>query len=187
MEIAHSQAPDEPLVSQALQGSREAFGLLVVRYSRSVRAVLVARLGACDDLDDLVQECFLRAYRGLSRLRTPERFGAYLHRIARNLAVDWLRRGPRGTVPLEDAPVVLDAPVEGLVDIREERLARVRRVVGRLPLALREAVMMFYFDRLSHGQIAAFLGITEGAVNQRLHRARVALRSALDGGGEEGS
>ncbi|MCR9246552.1 MAG: RNA polymerase sigma factor [bacterium] len=164
---------------QSILGSREAFGLLVVRYSRSVRAVCLARTGRSDDLDDLVQEAFLRAFRGLSRLEDPKRFGAFLHRIANNICVDRVRRA--GREPVATAEVDFASPVaaEQVADIREERLERMRRQVGRLPLALREAVLMFYFEQKPMADIATMLGITEGAVNQRLHRARQQLKQSL--------
>ncbi len=165
-------------MKQTLKGSREAFGLLVVRYSRSVRGLCIARLGTRDDLDDLVQESFLRAFKGLARLKKKDRFGAYLHRIARNVCVDWLRRR-RGGVSIDDVPVELHVPSDGPVDIREERLGHLRSLVGRLPLALREAILMFYFEKQSYQQIAGCLGITEAAVNQRLSRARQQLRTAF--------
>jgi RNA polymerase sigma-70 factor (ECF subfamily) len=170
---------DQVLVRETLGGSREAFGLLVVRYSRSVRALCLARLGTANDLDDLVQESFLRAYKGLARLKQQARFGAYLHRIARNICVDWLRRHRREPVPIEDEPVDLSIPSDGPADVREERLEELRSLVGRLPLALREAVMLFYFEKRSYEQIAEFLDISAAAVNQRLHRARVSLRATM--------
>lgn len=177
-------ARDETLVQQTLSGSREAFGLLVVRYSRSVRAACLARLGFRADLDDLVQETFLRAYQGLDRLQEHARFGAFVHRIAQNICVDRLRRGRREPVPLDE--VELEPPSEPGTghDLREERLLRLRQLVGRLPEVLREAVLLFYFERRSHGDIAEQLGITEAAVNQRLHRARTQIRQAFADEGE---
>jgi RNA polymerase sigma-70 factor (ECF subfamily) len=166
-------------VRQSILGSREAFGLLVVRYARSVRATCLARTGRREDVDDLVQEAFLRAFRGLSRLEDPERFGAYLHRIAHNIAVDRVRRGGREPVAVEDVDLATSGDRAPLADIREERLESMRRQVGRLPLALREAVLMFYFEQKPMAEIAAMLGVTEGAVNQRLHRARQQLKDSL--------
>ena len=174
---------DLTLVEQTKAGTREAYGLLVVRYSRSVRAACLARLGRTD-VDDLVQETFLRAFQGLARLEDPERFGAYVHRIAQNICIDRLRRRPKPSVSLDE--VELEPPAEPgrLTDVREERLARLRMLVSRLPEALREAVLLFYFETLSHAEIAARLSITEAAVNQRLHRARQSLKSAFDPGQE---
>lgn len=169
---------------QSLLGSREAFGLLVVRHSRSVRAVCIARLGRCSDLDDLVQEAFLRAYGGLSRLQDHARFAAYLHRIAHNLCVDRLRRPGQQPVAVEDVELAMPVELPPTGDLREERLDRLRQQVGRLPLVLREAVLLFYFEQKGLAEIGAMLGITEAAVNQRLHRARLQLRQVL-GGTEE--
>lgn len=179
MSVNASGARDQDLVRQSMLGSREAFGLLVVRYSRSVRAVCLARTGRREDLDDLVQEAFLRAFRGLSRLTDPERFGAYLHRIAHNISVDRVRRAGRDPVPTEDVDFATPEATAHVADIREERLERMRQQVGRLPLALREAVLMFYFEQRSMAEIADMLGVTEGAVNQRLHRARQQLKLSL--------
>jgi RNA polymerase sigma-70 factor (ECF subfamily) len=164
-------------------GSREAFGLLVVRYSRSVRAICLARLGTQGDLDDLVQDAFLRAYQGLTRLQDPNRFGAYLHRIAQNICIDRLRRRGKNPVSLDDVDLMPPAEPGQLADVREERLARLRKLVGQMPEALREAVLMFYFQELSHAEIADQLGVTEAAINQRLHRARQFLRERFADGG----
>lgn len=184
MVLTSSDTGDHTLVQQTLSGSREAFGLLVVRYSRSVRATCLARLGYRAELDDFVQDTFLRAFQGLNRLQEHARFGAYVHRIAQNICVDRLRRGRRDPVPLEE--VELEPPAEPGTshDIREERLARLRKLVGQLPEVLREAVLLFYFEKRSHSDIAEQLGITEAAVNQRLHRARTQIRQAFaDEGG----
>lgn len=169
---------------QSIDGSRDAFGLLVVRYSRSVRALCLARLGRREDLDDLVQEAFLRAYRGLSRLDDPNRFGAFLHRIAHNICVDCVRRAGNDPVATDDVDLAVPAEAEAVADIREERLRSLRQRVGRLPLALREAVLLFYFEQRPMAEIGAMLGITEGAVNQRLHRARQHLKQSLGLGGD---
>lgn len=170
---------DPTLVAATVSGSREAYGLLVVRYSRSVRAQCLARIGGAD-VDDVVQETFLRAFQGLARLQDQNRFGAYVHRIAQNICIDRLRRGKKNAVSLDE--VELEPPAEPgrIADVREERLARLRMLVGRLPEALREAVLLFYFETLSHAEIAARLGVTEAAINQRLHRARLSLKAAFD-------
>lgn len=170
---------DLDLVSHALKGSRDAFALLVARYSRSVRATCLARLGLREDLDDLVQETFLRAYKGLPRLEDPGRFGPYVHRIAQNICIDRLRRRGREPVPLEEVHLDPKPTPGATTDIREERLIRLRQLVGRLPESLREAVLLFYFEQKSYAEIAEQIGVTEAAINQRLHRARQQLKAAF--------
>lgn len=102
-----------------------------------------------------------------------------MHRIAHNLSVDCLRRPGLEAVAMDDVDLASPAEPTKALDVREERLEKLRRQVGRLPLALREAVLLFYFEQKSLGAIGAMLGITEAAVNQRLHRARVQLRQIL--------
>lgn len=155
----------------------------MVRYSRSVRARCLAKLGLRDDLDDLVQETFLRAFQGLHRLEDPCRFGAFVHRIAHNICIDRLRRRGREAVPLDEVELAPPPEPGAQLDVREERLTQLRRHVGRLPEALREAVLLFYFEEKSHAEIAELLGVTEAAVNQRLHRARQSLKQHFEQGG----
>ena len=182
MHAIDPQLHERELVELSRQGSREAFGLLVVRYSRIVRAVCLSRTGMHQDLDDMVQEVFLRAFHGLRRLQAAESIGAYVHRIATNLCVDRLRRRGRRGRSLEEVDLEPDpVPVQ---DISAERLAELRRQVGRLPESLREVVLLFYFHDMSYAEMAALLGITEAAVNQRLNRARQRLRSAFGVGTE---
>ena len=77
---------DAELVRQALAGDREAFGQLYDRHARQVRAVVAAVSGDWSDVEDMTQECFLRAYRKLATLRDPERVGPWLAGFARQVA-----------------------------------------------------------------------------------------------------
>ncbi|MEZ5990565.1 MAG: sigma-70 family RNA polymerase sigma factor [Planctomycetota bacterium] len=156
-----------------MRGAKEAFGFLVLRYSRAVRSVVLTCLGSTADMDDLVQECFLRAYKGLNRIEDPSRFGHYVRRIARNLCIDRIRR--RGNDQLSLDEVELE-PAEVPPPDEDDRLPKLRRVVGGLPEALREAVLLFYFENLSVREMADHLGISEASVSQRLSRARARLR-----------
>lgn len=159
--------------------------MLVLSYSKLVRAICAARIGT-EDVDDAVQEIFLRAYRGLCRLEDGSKFRAYLCQIARNHCIDRLRsRLGNQTVSLDEVALEPADP-RGQDDdpSRTERLQQLRREVGRLPESQREVLLLFYFERLSYADMAAALGITEAAVNQRLSRARQRLRTAC---GESGA
>ncbi len=172
---------DDDLVRQCLDGSREAFGLLVVRHSRAVRAICMARIGH-RDADDAVQEVFLRAYRGLGRLQDPSRFGAFVGQIARNHCTDRLRMAKSAAarpISLDEIELEPEDPVLPNDDFQDLRLQSLRREVGRLPESQREVLLLFYFQQMSYAAMAETLGITEAAVNQRLSRARQQLRSVL--------
>ncbi len=161
-----------------MQGSREAFGLLVVRHVRMVRAICMARLGN-RELDDAVQEVFLRAYRGLRRVSEPRNYQSYLGQIARNYCIDRLRTSSRTAVSLDEVALEPSDPSSTRDDDKELLLERLRREVGRLSENQREVLLLFYFEKLSYAQMAAALNITEAAVNQRLSRARQQLRTAF--------
>lgn len=177
----HPNPEDEDLVRSSIQGSREAFGSLVERHARGVRAMCLARLGWRQELDDLVQEVFIRAFQGLRRIAEPAAFGGYLHRIAHNLCIDKIRQRRKDTVSLDT--VELDPPAPHARD-EDDRLVKLRRQVGRLPEALREALLLFYFEEKPVAEIARLLGVTEAAIHQRLHRARTQLRDDLAGAQE---
>jgi hypothetical protein len=125
-----------------------------------------------EEAEDLVQEALLRAYLGLSQLRDPARFGAWLCGIAVNLAKMRLRRRAL------EARVVAEPSLDGRFEDRE-LLRLVRDAVDVLPAGQREVVLMHYIDDLSCDEIAALLGSSPGAVRVRLHRARQQLREEL--------
>ncbi len=147
-------------------------------HAASVRALCARRIGF-HELDDAVQDVFLRALQTLDRLEDPNRLASYLHGIARNLCIDRLRLRRRRDVSLSDLraePADPAGPPEIELELRKERL---QRELERLPRTQAEVVTRFYYDGLSHAQIAEELDTTPAAVNQRLARARTELRAAF--------
>jgi RNA polymerase sigma factor (sigma-70 family) len=161
---------DDELVTAARAGDPAAFAALVERNRSRVVAVAERLVG--DDAEDLVQEALLRAYLGLSQLRDPARFGAWLCGIAVNLAKMRLRRRALETRLLSE-PATDGGPEE------LEVLRLVRDAIEVLPPGQRDVVVLHYVDGLSCDEIAALLGPSPGAVRVRLHRARRQLRAQL--------
>ena len=169
---------DAALVEAARGGERDAFAELVVRHRRIAWLVTARLLGSQDLAGDAVQEAILVAMTGLDRLRSPERFGAWLAGIALNVARCWLRE--LGWIPLSPNAAIVDGaagPDEQVV--AAELAAAVRRAVAGLADGQREAVLLFYLQGLTHREVAAELAISVGAVKARLHQARAALTPAL--------
>lgn len=172
--------PDEELVRLVLQGRSERYADLVKRYERLVYSVLLARVSRSEDLEDLAQETFFRAFRHLDALDTPSCFGAWLRRIADHVALNHQRsQGVRELIstdllsfPPRDEPTDRAALVEELHD-------RVWAAIGRLPLDQREVVLLYYMEERTCGEIALFVNATASAVKGRLRRARTQLRVAL--------
>jgi uncharacterized protein len=161
---------DDDLVRAALGGDPAAFAALVERNRDRIEAVVERMVGG--DAEDVVQEALLRAYLGLSQLRDPARFDAWLCGIAVNLAKMRLRRRA-----LERRLVAEPGPGGGFEE--RELLELVRDAVNVLPARQRDVVLMHYIDGLSCDEIAALLGSSPGAVRVRLHRARRQLRQQL--------
>ncbi len=136
-----------------------------------------------EDARDVVQEAYLRAYRGLKRFRGEAQFTTWLYRITANCASSALgKRARHRHDVLEDDDDVVD--VSGRVDPAEqadrgEVRDRVKQALAELPPRLRSVVVLRDVYDLSHEAIAAELGISESAAKVRLHRARRKLRELL--------
>lgn len=175
---------DAELVRAARGGGRDAYGALVHRYVLRIRAVCRARLGQRGPVDDLVQESFLRALRGLASLTEPEKFGSWLHGIAVHTCLDWLKARDRTGVSLEEIdPGRRDASVaeerQQLAPEENERRDRLLAALEGLPEIYRETIVLFYYEKQSYEQIGQLLGVGSAAVNARLTKARAMLREKL--------
>lgn len=190
---SHRPEPTElaPLVEAARDGDRAAFDALV-RLTYADTFTLALRLtGDEEDARDVVQETYLRAYRGLGRFRGDARFTTWLYRITANCAATALgRRGRHRHDHLaDDVPLADESPDRDPAHRAEHGDLRDRLQVALrdLPPRLRAVVVLRDIYDLSHEAIAAELGISESAAKVRLHRARRKLRGELFGEREEGA
>lgn len=161
----------EELVEAARSGDRAAFGELYERYARFVHGVLLAHADR-EDVDDLLQEVFLRALRQLHTLREPAAFGAWAATMARNEA-RMHHRAHKRTVELSDdiaGPVAEPASLD--VD-------DVLRVLRSLPERYREPLILRLVNGMSGEEIAARMGLTHGTVRVYLHHGIRLLREQM--------
>jgi RNA polymerase sigma-70 factor, ECF subfamily len=157
------------LVDAARDGDRTAFGQLYDRFTPMVHGVLLARVPRAD-VDDLVQDVFLKAMRRLPSLRRTEAFGPWLCAIARNRARDHWRRG--------DETMELPGDVAGAPQQQMESLT-VLAAIRRLPEAYRETLVLRLVEGMTGPEIAERTGLTPGSVRVNLHRGIQLLRQAL--------
>jgi len=179
-------APDSDaiLVTRSAQGSRPAFAQIVERYQALVCSVAYSATGSITRSEDLAQETFIAAWRGIGALREPERLRPWLCGIARNLSLNTLRAHEREpaneALPIE---VIADtaADDETLLGqaIRDEEQAILWRSIARIPDAYREPLVMFYREQQSVAHVAAALELSEDAVKQRLTRGRRLLQDEV--------
>jgi RNA polymerase sigma-70 factor (ECF subfamily) len=168
---AGQAAEDGKLVRSAVAGDASAFSRLYERYGRVVHGLLLARVGR-DEVEDLVQDVFLTAWRRLDDLRDPAAFGGWITMIARNRATDFHRR----TADFVELPDNLASPgtASGEADANDA-LAAIRS----LPDAYRETLILRLVEGLSGPEIAERTGLTPGSVRVNLHRGMKLLREKL--------
>jgi RNA polymerase sigma-70 factor (ECF subfamily) len=175
--VAMWRQPAEPedvsrLVLAAQQGDRAAFAELYTRHARVVHGILLARIPRLD-VEDLVQDVFIQALQHLSSLHDPLAFGAWLSAMARNKAIDHLRK----TRPHVELPDHLSVAARD----RTEALAALE-AIRALPPAYRETLVLRLVEGMTGPEIAATTGMTEGSVRVNLHRGMKLLRERLHGG-----
>src|ERR671921_1987918 len=190
--IAHAVAPnntalaDTELVLRALAGREDGFEELVRRYQRPIVAYVYRMVGDYDAALDLAQEVFIKVYNSLGRYRPEFKFSTWIYRIAHNAAIDHLRRlGAARTEEIEVAgeggstfekPLASKSLTPEQETERGERRAEIEEVVGQLPAAYRELIVLRHSHDLSYDEIAEVTNLPLGTVKNRLFRAREVMR-----------
>jgi RNA polymerase sigma-70 factor (ECF subfamily) len=157
------------LVSAALEGDRDGFGRLYGLYAPIVHGILLARVPRAE-VDDLVQDIFLHAFRKLNTLRDRAAFGPWIAMIARNRAIDFHRR-TRKTVEITDDV--------GGSNTSDSRATEILELIRSLPDAYRETLVLRLVEGMTGPEIAARTGLTPASVRVNLHRGMKLLRQKL--------
>lgn len=178
---------EHELIARARAGDQDAFAELVVLHGNRVYGAL-RRFGLdADEADEVAQEVFVRAWRGLARFQERSQFSTWLYRIAFNEAHRRLsRRSPVRVEPVPDRedPIVSvqESPTLGpeaqTLEAEFERM--LERALDELPADWRAAVVLRDIEGLSTHDAAEVVGVREPAFKSRLHRGRMQLRALLE-------
>ncbi|MGD8496590.1 MAG: sigma-70 family RNA polymerase sigma factor [Gemmatimonadales bacterium] len=174
------RAPDAELVARALAGSEGAFAELVDRYNDLLTRHAQRMMGRPDDAEDVVQTAWIKAYRRLGQCRDPERFGAWVFRIAANGCKDALKARRKDVVPIDalgELPNPADGPDEEVE--QADRRRSIAAALRRLPADQREAFLLKHAEGWSYEDMAERLGVGVSALKMRVHRAREELQKLL--------
>jgi len=170
---------DEELVAAFRSGDERAATELVRRHAQTLGRFLYSSGAPAGEIEDLVQEAFIRAFRALDGWRGEASFRSWLCRIASNLRKDLFRRERGRTVlPLEDVDLRDSADPASLVEARDAE-ERMRRALGMLPKMQREVFLLRAQQALSYEDIAATLGTTPGAARVHYHHAVRRLKEQI--------
>lgn len=177
--VTAGRPPDEGevglLVAAAREGDRSAFGALYQRYARMVHGILLGRVPV-GDVEDLVQDVFVRAMRQVHTLRDVNCFGGWLATVARNRANDYHRRSVELVELNEEAP---NQTPEKRSSGSEDDGAAILGVIRGLPEAYRETLILRLVEGMTGPEIAERTGLTAGSVRVNLHRGMQMLREKL--------
>jgi len=168
-EQSRDTAVEVMLVRAVLEGDRDGFARLYDLYAPLVHGILLARVPRME-VDDLVQDIFLHAFKKLHTLRDAAAFGPWIAMIARNRAVDFHRRSKE--------MVEIDDEVRGS-DTHDSRAAEILELIRNLPEAYRETLVLRLVEGMTGPEIAARTGLTAASVRVNLHRGMKLLREKL--------
>jgi RNA polymerase sigma-70 factor (ECF subfamily) len=174
----------------AQRGDQAAFRRLVERHQRRAFAIAMGLVRDENDARELVQEAFLRVYRGISSFQGGSSFFTWLYRIVTNLAIDLMRKPGRRDAELldnhtvdEDADFPLVSRIDGAdpIDVmrRREIAQRIQVALDALPPYHRGVILMREVEGMSYEEMAQAMGVSKGTIMSRLFHARQKLQRAL--------
>ncbi|MGC4092424.1 MAG: sigma-70 family RNA polymerase sigma factor [Polyangiaceae bacterium] len=201
---------DRALIERAQAGDRDAFRELVERHQRRAFAIAFALVKDEEDAREVVQEAFVRVFRGLGQFHGGSSFFTWLYRIVTNLSIDVIRRPARRDTSLDetleieesdDAPLARIEGADPLLQVhRGELRTRIESALAELPAYHRGVILMREVQGMSYEEMAEAMGVSKGTIMSRLFHARRKLQKALaecyvevfdrapdpEGGSEEG-
>ena len=180
---------DQRLVLRVQHGDKRAFDVLVLKYQQRVASIVSRYLRDQDEVADVTQEAFIKAYRALANFRGDAQFYTWLYRIAINTAKNHLvaksRRPPNTDKDINDGEFSENSVVLEAEDQPETLLARdqlqsvILAAVDDLQEDLRTALMLREFDGLSYEEIAEIMACPVGTVRSRIFRARETIEKKI--------
>ncbi|WP_426417289.1 RNA polymerase sigma factor RpoE [Aestuariirhabdus sp. LZHN29] len=183
--MIQQQDEDQQLVARVQQGDKRAFDLLVIKYQHKILGLVSRYVFDHQEVQDVTQEAFIKAYRALGKFRGESAFYTWLYRIAINTAKNYLvsrsRRPPDTDVDADDAEYFegrnplreLENPENRLLTNEVEET--IKRAISGLPEDLKTALTLREFEGLSYEEIADVMQCPVGTVRSRIFRARDAI------------
>ena len=172
---------ENELISQILNGNRNAFTFLVNRYQKLVVHVVGRLIQRHDELEDVCQEVFLKVYQNLGKYRNESKLSTWIATIAYNTSINYLRKHRKWDGANPDDSMAL----RNLTDFNSENyesadLKRyIREQIELLPVQYRAVVTLFHLEEFSYQEIEQITGMPEGTVKSYLFRAKAILREKL--------
>ena len=174
-------ANDHTFIYRAQNGDEGAFADLMREYYPFVYAIVIRIVDNPHDVEEVVQDTFFNAYRGLAQLEEAVKFKSWLAEIARNCARQWVRKRRINAISLDEVGEGVlqtqDSPDEQLAQLEQREL--IRRTMETLPQKDRDIARAFYLEGASYDELTSTHGLSDKAISFRLSRARQQLSKRL--------
>lgn len=182
-----SQLTDQEVVARVIAGQKGLYEILMRRYNQRLYRAVRSYLTDPDDVQDALQDTYVKAYEKLFQFRQEAAFSTWLTRIAINEALQCLKRSRTARLHIVPAPTperLAQLPDTDTMDpeqrtLHHERTALLERAIDRLPAAYRVVYLLREVEGLSVAEAAEALQLSESNVKVRLHRAKALLKDAL--------
>jgi len=171
-----SEETEESLVERSRGRDADAFARLVIKYRATVFRWAMGVVNRSEDAQDVVQEVFLRVFRGLPEYRGESKFSVWLYRITYNMSVNWLARKREDLVPFEEElhSVPKREPAISTGEMQKE--------LDNLPAHYRVVLVLYYFRGMNYSEVARTLGVPINTVKTHLRRAKRILGKRMASG-----
>ena len=183
MNTQYTTKTDEELALLVQQGMEDPFGILMDRYTQKLLRYGKKFISRHDNIEDIVQDVFIRVYRNIQSFNTNLKFSPWIYRIAHNAFVNHLRKIDKEPLLVFDFDALLNHPIYEDPTIKEKENEEIRVLLDKglkqLPSAYREVLVLYYFEDLSYQEIADVLHVPTGTVGIRLKRAREILKKHI--------
>lgn len=179
-----NQKRDEEICQLVQKGDSESFGVLIERYEKKIKRYLWKFLSQREDVEDLTQNIFLKAFENIQGFNPKRKFSTWLYAIAHNEMVNFLKKKKRMPASLIELDTFLpyslkdDSLRENLIlNFQKEIL---EKAIKELSLKYREPLFLFYFENLSYQEISEILKIPISTVGVRIKRAKEYLKKLIE-------
>lgn len=179
---------DNDIIKSILEGNKEHFGILQKRYKRIISNLIKKMIRDEDDIDDLIQDTFIKSYNALPSFQFTYSFSSWIYRIASNTCIDFIRKKKFNFVYIDEHTGDDDEPVYEIKDTsyqpdleyhNKEKMEILKRAIDALPENYKAIIKLRHEDELEYQEISDKLKLPLGTVKVHLFRARKQLYDAL--------
>lgn len=179
-----SQQTDEEIARLVQSGNIELFGILIERYEEKMLRYGKKFLRGFEDIEDIVQDVFIKAYENIQSFDAKRKFSSWLYRIAHNEFVNAIKKKSKNPLFFFDSDTLFPHPISKENSNKEANRGELNKIIDKcldkLNLKYREPIILYYFEELSYKEIADILHIPIGTVSIRLKRGKEIIKKIYD-------